>query len=64
MIVRAAMGVGLLALGYYVGREVGRAEHLRELLRSGRSEHVELDEDAQGADSPASPPAKDRNAEG
>jgi hypothetical protein len=36
MLLRIAFGVGLLALGYYVGREMGRAESLRrELDRDG-----------------------------
>ncbi len=36
MLVRMMVGVGLLALGYYLGREVGRAEPLREELRRAR----------------------------
>ncbi|MCU0833638.1 MAG: hypothetical protein MUC77_04255 [Chromatiaceae bacterium] len=36
MIVRLVLGVGLFALGYYLGREVGRAEPVREALRSAR----------------------------
>ena len=38
MIFRLLAGVGLLALGYYVGREVGRAEPIREELRKTREE--------------------------
>jgi hypothetical protein len=37
MIVRLFMGVGLLALGYFVGREVGRTESVREELQRKRS---------------------------
>ncbi|MGA7979908.1 MAG: hypothetical protein WCA32_06735 [Chromatiaceae bacterium] len=37
MIVRLFMGVGLLALGYFVGREVGRTESVREELQRNRS---------------------------
>ena len=32
MLVRIAFGVGLVALGYFVGREVGRNEPLRRAL--------------------------------
>jgi hypothetical protein len=35
MLVRVAFGVGLLALGYFVGREVGRNESLRRSLDEG-----------------------------
>jgi hypothetical protein len=39
MIVRLFIGVGLLALGYFVGKEVGRTESLRaELERRRRAE--------------------------
>ena len=36
MLIRMTVGVGLLAFGYYLGREVGRAEPLREELRRAR----------------------------
>jgi hypothetical protein len=36
LIVRVLVGVGLLCLGYYVGREVGRLEPVREELRRAR----------------------------
>ena len=36
MIYRIAINLGLLVLGYYVGREVGRAEAVREQLRHAR----------------------------
>ena len=32
-VVRLLLGVGLFALGYYVGREIGRLESLREEMR-------------------------------
>lgn len=35
MLLRVAFGVGLLALGYYVGREMGRNESLRRDLEPG-----------------------------
>ena len=33
MIVRVIIGVGLFALGYLVGKEIGRTESIREQLR-------------------------------
>ena len=36
MIYRIAVNLSLLVLGYYVGREVGRAEAVREQLRHAR----------------------------
>ncbi len=36
MIYRILVGVGLTLLGYYVGREVGRAEPIRKELEEGR----------------------------
>ncbi|MFQ6021803.1 MAG: hypothetical protein ACE5NW_03700 [Acidiferrobacterales bacterium] len=38
MIFRVLIGAGLLALGYYVGREIGRSEPIREELRKARDE--------------------------
>lgn len=38
MIVRLFLGAGLFALGYFVGKEVGRAESVREELRRAREE--------------------------
>ncbi len=35
-IVRLLLGTGLLALGYYVGREVGRLESIREEMHGLR----------------------------
>ena len=32
-LIRLLMGVGLFALGYYVGREIGRLESIREEMR-------------------------------
>jgi hypothetical protein len=53
MIVRLFIGVGLLALGYFVGKEVGRTESLRaELERRRRAEKGA----ASGAPSPDSAP--------
>lgn len=36
MLLRVAFGVGLLALGYYVGREMGRNDSLRRELEGGQ----------------------------
>lgn len=36
MIYRMIVSVGLFALGYYLGREVGRTEAIREQLRLAR----------------------------
>jgi hypothetical protein len=53
MIVRLFIGVGLLALGYFVGKEVGRTESLRaELERRRRAEKGA----AAGAPSPDNAP--------
>ncbi len=37
MVLRILVGAGLLALGYYVGREIGRTESVREELRKART---------------------------
>lgn len=36
-VVRLLLGVGLFALGYYMGREIGRLESLREEMRRLRN---------------------------
>jgi hypothetical protein len=36
LIARVLIGLGLAALGYYVGREVGRAEPIRRALEASR----------------------------
>ncbi len=33
MIARIVIGIGLFALGYFVGKEIGRAESIRDQLR-------------------------------
>jgi hypothetical protein len=33
MVVRILIGVGLFALGYFMGKEMGRAESIRDQLR-------------------------------
>ena len=37
MILRLIAGVGLVALGYYVGKQVGRMEPVREELAKARN---------------------------
>jgi hypothetical protein len=46
-VIRLLIGAGLFALGYYVGREIGRLESIREEMRRLR--------EAQQAGSGASP---------
>lgn len=41
MIGRIVIGVALLVLGYYVGREVGRSEDARKELEQARNEGKE-----------------------
>jgi hypothetical protein len=38
MIIRILTGAGLLLLGYYVGREIGRGESIRKELQDARNE--------------------------
>ena len=38
MIFRILVGAGLLALGYFVGREIGRTEPVRKELRNAREQ--------------------------
>lgn len=38
MLFRVVVSVGLLALGYYVGREIGRGEPIRKDLKTLRDE--------------------------
>jgi hypothetical protein len=46
MIVRIALGIGLLALGYYLGRGVGRSESLRRDLDAAEGQAAEVTEPA------------------
>ncbi len=39
MLYRALAGLGLLVLGYYVGREIGRAEIVRKKLEKKKMEN-------------------------
>ncbi len=36
LLLRIVVGLALLALGYYVGREIGRCDSVREELRRAR----------------------------
>jgi hypothetical protein len=54
MIARLFLGAGLFALGYYLGREVGRAEPVCEELRRAREDAGE--DDAAGTRAGAAAP--------
>ena len=53
MFFRAFVSLGLLALGYYVGREIGRAEPIRKELENMRNEESRK-ETSSGAQAPQS----------
>lgn len=54
MLRQILIGAGLLALGFYVGREIGRTEHVRrELARARRRRLIEHAPSNQGAEDPA-----------
>jgi len=60
MFFRVFVSLGLLALGYYVGREIGRGEPIRRDLQGLR------DQDARDATSPETqvqPPPADHSKE-
>lgn len=50
MILRLALGAGLMLLGYYVGREMIRTEHIRRELQEHRERRRE-----EGAGDPTRP---------
>jgi len=55
MLLRLLTGAGLLALGYYVGKQVGRTEPIREELARARPGTIvdaepDPDSDRQGED--------------
>lgn len=54
MFLRLAFGVGLLALGYYVGREMGRVESLRREL-DGDPEPLEAESVERPPEAPRRP---------
>ena len=62
MIVRLAMGLGLIALSYYIGREVGRTEHWRNEERRRRSEPLEPEDYDDVAEPPDHSAGQDRDA--
>jgi hypothetical protein len=55
MFFRVFVSLGLLALGYYVGREIGRAEPIRKDLENLRNE--ERRKEASSETQAAQPPA-------
>lgn len=60
MLARVFLGMGLLALGYLVGREIGRNESLREELarseaRQGGVSQATGEPAPEGGDAPAGP---------
>jgi len=40
MVVRIFIGIGLFALGYFVGKEIGRAESIRDQLRGATDDDL------------------------
>ncbi len=50
-VIRLLMGAGLFALGYYVGREIGRLESIRDEMRR-------LREAREGGSGPGAPTAE------
>jgi hypothetical protein len=45
MLIKILVGFGLLFLGYYVGREIGRSEHIREELEaSGKRKGITIEQ--------------------
>ena len=61
MLLRLVVSAGLIALGYYMGREVGRLEPLREELRrnreSGERDVLEGDAEEVSEEEPGKEPA-------
>ena len=58
MFFRVFVSMGLLALGYYVGREIGRGDPIRKDLKDLRSDdrRKEASSGAQAAQSPGDEP--------
>ncbi|MEJ2552993.1 MAG: hypothetical protein P8164_07660 [Gammaproteobacteria bacterium] len=56
MLFRVVISVGLLALGYYVGREIGRGESIRKDLKVLRDEEARPPASAETLTQP--PPAE------
>jgi hypothetical protein len=55
LLLRVLVGAGLLALGYYVGREVGRVESIRQDLE-GRKPPAPGEPETRDAGSQGTPP--------
>lgn len=45
MLFRVLIGAGLFVLGFYLGREIGRTEPIREVLRQARNQEPDEAED-------------------
>lgn len=58
MLFRVVVSVGLLALGYYVGREIGRGDPIRKELETLRDEEKREPAPAETLTKP--PPAEGR----
>lgn len=58
MIARIVLGIGLFALGYFVGKEIGRAESIRDQLRGAvdGNDTMQAESDAAGRLSSAQRP--------
>ena len=56
---RMLAGFGLLALGYYVGREVGKNDHIRRELEEMRNQQ---DPEEEGMDAPTPKPKRRKPA--
>lgn len=57
MLLRLVTGVALFALGYYLGKEVGRMEPVREELERARDRDDAQADRGLDADQPDTPPA-------
>ncbi|MBV2089443.1 MAG: hypothetical protein KUF72_00990 [Candidatus Thiodiazotropha sp. (ex Ctena orbiculata)] len=53
MVIRVLMGIGMLLLGYYVGREVGRLDQIhKELGQTKARKGITIDLKAERVDHP------------
>jgi len=60
MVFRVFVSLGLLALGYYVGREIGRGEPIRREMENLRDDERRKVEDA--STQPPQPPPDESNS--
>jgi hypothetical protein len=61
MLLRLLAGAGLVALGFYLGKEVGRMQPIREELAKARAQR-EAGDSARDVDTPT--PADDQTEQG